>query len=133
MKVRLAEHVPDRAVELVVDFVADGNALLGDEIIDEVLISRRGLALHLMSRPDNIPGCSTIMDWKPTYSGTHLERVYPYKAQSKPAEPKSSEKHDAPTVENTCIWVKHEPYLTRADILLWTMVIQFDLYREKKV
>lgn len=49
----------------------------------------------LMKRPDNIPGRSTITDWKPTYSGINLERVYPCKDD----DPNSSEEHDAPTVE----------------------------------
>lgn len=37
MTVRLTEGVPNRAVELVVDFVTDGNALLGGGFVDEVL------------------------------------------------------------------------------------------------
>ena len=37
MTVRLTEGVPNRAVELVVDFVTNGNALLGGGFVDEVL------------------------------------------------------------------------------------------------
>ncbi|MCK9437854.1 MAG: hypothetical protein M0Q12_11695 [Synergistaceae bacterium] len=56
----------------------------------------------LMNRPDNTLGRSTITNWTPTYSGAHVERVYPADAPSEAAgaaEPVSSEDDAAPTLE----------------------------------
>ena len=55
-----------------------------------------------MNRPDNTLGRSTITNWTPTYSGAHVERVYPADAPSEAAgaaEPVSSEDDAAPTIE----------------------------------
>lgn len=53
----------------------------------------------LMNRPDNIPGRSTIQSWMPTYSGTLVERVYPYEVQSDVAEASPPEPNPTPSVE----------------------------------
>ena len=53
----------------------------------------------LLHRPINALGRSTITDWKPTLSGTLVERVYPYKAHSDAAEEKKPEGSDIPSVE----------------------------------
>jgi len=53
----------------------------------------------LMNRPDNIPGRSTIQSWTPTYSGTLVERVYPYEVQSDVAEASPPEPDPTPSVE----------------------------------
>lgn len=56
----------------------------------------------LMNRPDNTLGHSTITDWTPTYSGTHIEQVYsavPSNTTEEPVEPSHSEEVAAPTLE----------------------------------
>ena len=56
----------------------------------------------LMNRSDNIPGRSTITDWTPTYSGTHIEQVYSAASSNtteEPAEPSHSEEDTVPTLE----------------------------------
>ena len=60
----------------------------------------------LMNRPDNTLGRSTITNWTPTYSGAHVERVYPADAPSEAAgaaEPVSSEDDAAPTIEDEIV------------------------------
>ena len=56
----------------------------------------------LMNRPNNTLGRSTITDWTPTYSGTHIEQVYSVASSNtteEPAEPSHSEDDAAPTIE----------------------------------
>ena len=56
----------------------------------------------LMNRPDNTLGHSTITDWTPTYSGTHIEQVYSAATSNtteEPAEPSHSEDNATPTLE----------------------------------
>ena len=56
----------------------------------------------LMNRPNNTLGRSTITDWTPTYSGTHIEQVYSAASSNtteKPAEPSHSGEDTAPTLE----------------------------------
>ena len=43
MTVRFTEGVPNRAVELVVDFVADGYALSGGGIVDVAFLDLRAV------------------------------------------------------------------------------------------
>jgi len=56
----------------------------------------------LMNRPNNTLGRSTITDWTPTYSGTHIEQVYSVASSNtteEPDEPSHFEDDAAPTLE----------------------------------
>lgn len=53
----------------------------------------------LLHRQVNTLGRSTIIGWKPTLSGTHIERVYPYEGHNDTAEAKRSEGGGIPSVE----------------------------------
>ena len=53
----------------------------------------------LLHRPINVLGRSTITGWKPTLSGTLVERVYPYKVHGDAAKEKKAEDSDIPSVE----------------------------------
>ena len=56
----------------------------------------------LMNRPNNTLGRSTITDWTPTYSGTHIEQVYSVASSNtteEPDEPSHFEDDAAPTIE----------------------------------
>ncbi|MGI6316207.1 MAG: hypothetical protein ACOX17_05960 [Christensenellales bacterium] len=56
----------------------------------------------MMNRPDNTLGRSTITDWTPTYSGTHIEQVYSVASSNtteEPDEPTRFEDDAAPTLE----------------------------------
>ena len=60
----------------------------------------------LMNRPNNTLGRSTITDWTPTYSGTHIEQVYSVASSNtteEPDEPSSSEDHPAPTLDSETV------------------------------
>lgn len=55
----------------------------------------------IMNRQDNTLGRSTIIDWTPTYSETHIEQVYSAASSdtTEPAEPSHPEDEATPTLE----------------------------------